>query len=44
MGTSPKIMNEIFRFSTNSVYRLSTGVQVEKTGICTSQCGTESIV
>lgn len=44
MGKSPKIMNEIFRFSTNSVYRLRSGIQVEKTGIITSQCGTESIV
>ena len=37
MGISPKIMNEIFRFSKNSVYSLRSGIQLEKPSINTVQ-------
>ena len=44
MGISPKIMNEIFRFSKNSVYSLRSGIQLEKPSINTVQFGSESTV
>ena len=37
MGISPKIMNEVFRFSKNSVYSLRSGIQLEKPSINTVQ-------
>ena len=43
-GISPKIMNEIFRFSKNSVYSLRSGIQLEKPSINTVQFGSESTV
>ena len=42
MGISTKIMNEIFRFSKNSVYSLKSGTQLEKPSINTVQFGSES--
>ena len=30
MDIYPKIMNEVFRFSKNSVYRLRSGIQLQK--------------
>ena len=44
MGISPKIMNEIFRFSKNSVYSLRSCIQLEKRSINTVQFGSESTV
>ena len=44
MGIAPKIMNEIFRFSKNSVYSLRSGIQLEKPSINTFQIGSESTV
>ena len=44
MGISPKIMNEIFRFSKNSVYSLRSSIQPEKPSINTVQFGSESTV
>ena len=44
MGISPKIMNEIFRFSKNSVYSLRSCIQLEKRSISTVQLGSESTV
>ena len=44
MGISPKILNEIFRFSKNSVYSLRSGIQLEKPSINTVQFGSESTV
>ena len=44
MGISPKIMNEIFRFSKNSVYSLRSGIQLEKPSINTVQFGSQSTV
>ena len=44
MGISPKIMNEIFWFSKNSVYSLRSGIQLEKPSINTVQFGSESTV
>ena len=44
MGIFPKIMNEILRFSTNSVYSLRSGIQLEKPSINTVQFGGESMV
>ena len=44
MGISPKIMNEIFRFSKNFVYSLRSGIQLEKPGINTVHFGSESTV
>ena len=35
MNISLKIMNEIFRFSKNSVYSLRSGIQLEKSSINT---------
>ena len=37
-------MNEIFRFSKNSVYSLRSGIQLEKPSINTVQFGNESTV
>ena len=39
MNVSPKIMNDIFRFSRNSVYSLRSGIQLEKPSINTVQIG-----
>ena len=44
MGISPKIMNEVFRFSKNFVYSLRSGIQLEKPSINTVQFGSESTV
>ena len=44
MGISPKIMNEIFRFSKTSVYSLRSGIQLDKPSINTVQFGSESTV
>ena len=44
MGISPKTMNEIFRFSKNSVYSLRSGIEREKASINTVQLGSESTV
>ena len=44
MGISPKIMNEIFWFSKNSVYSLRSGIQLEKPSINTVQFESESTV
>ena len=44
MGISPKIMNEIFQFSKNSVYSLRSGIHLEKPSINTVQFGSESTV
>ena len=44
MGISPKILNEIFRFSKNSVFSLRSGIQLEKPSINTVQFGSESTV
>ena len=44
MGISRKIMNEIFRFSKNSVYSLRSGIQLEKPSINTVQFGSQSTV
>ena len=44
MGISPKTMNEIFRFSKNSVYSLRSGIEREKPSINTVQLGSESTV
>ena len=41
MGISPKIMNEIFRFSKNSVYSLRSGIQLKKPSINTVQFESE---
>ena len=43
-GISPKIMNEIFRFSKNSVYSLRSGIQLEKSSINTFQFESQSTV
>ena len=39
MNISQKIMNDIFRFSRNSVYSLRSGIQLEKPSISTVQIG-----
>ena len=44
MGISPKIMNEIFRFSKKSVYILRSDIQLEKPSINVVQFGSESTV
>ena len=44
MVISPKIMNEIFRFSKTSVYSLRISIQLEKASINTVQFGSESTV
>ena len=44
MGIFPKIMNEIFRFSKNSVYSLRSDIQLERPSINTVQFGSESTV
>ena len=44
MGISPKIMNEIFRFSKNYVCSLRSGIQLKKSSINTVQFGSESTV
>ena len=44
MGISPKIMNEIFRFSLNSIYSLRSGIQLKKPNINTFQFESESTV
>ena len=44
MGISPKIMNETFRFSKNSVYGLISGIQLEKPSINIVHFGSESTV
>ena len=44
MGISPKIMNEIFRFSKNSVYSLRSGIHFKKPSINTVQFGSESTI
>ena len=44
MGISPKIMNEIFRFTKNSVYSLRNGIELEKPSINTVQFGSEPTV
>ena len=44
MGISQKTMNEIFLFSKNSVYRLRSGIQLEKPSINTAKFGSESTV
>ena len=44
MSISPKIMNEIFRFSKSSVYSLRSGIQLKKPSINTVQLGRESKV
>ena len=44
MGISQKIMNEIFRFSKNSVYSLRSGIRLEKPNINTVQFRSESTV
>ena len=44
MDISPKIINDVFRFSKNSVYSLRSGFQLEKPSINTVQFGSESAV
>ena len=44
MDISPKIINDVFRFSKNSVYSLRSGIQLEKPNINTVQFGSESAV
>ena len=44
MGISPKITNQIFRFSKNSVSSLRSGIQLEKPSINTVQFGGESTI
>ena len=44
MDISPKIMNEIFQFSKNSLYSLGSGIQLEKSSINNVQFGSESTV
>ena len=44
MVITPKIMNEIFRFSKTSVYSLRISIQLEKASINTVQFGSESTV
>ena len=44
MGISPKIINEIFWCSKNSVYSLRSGVHLEKPSINTVQFGSKSTV
>ena len=44
MGISPKMMNEIFPFSKNSVYSLRSGIQLEESSIKTVQFGSKSTV
>ena len=44
MGISPKNVNEIFRFSKNSVFSLRRGIQVKKPSINSVQFGSESTV
>ena len=44
MSISPKIMNEIVRFSKNSVYSLRSGIQLVKSSVHTVQFGSESMV
>ena len=41
-GISPKIMNEIFRFSKNFVYSVRSDIQLEKPSIDAVQFGSES--
>ena len=43
IGISPKIMNQTFRISKNSVYRLRKGIQLEKPSINTAQFGEPTI-
>ena len=43
IGISPKIMNQTFRISKNSVYRLRKGIQLEKPSINTAQFGKPTI-
>ena len=43
MGICPEIMNEVFRFSKNSVYSLRIVIQLEKAMFHSVQFGSESI-